>query len=86
MNEYLDRQVYAMAEASINHQRVIANLMRLLGNQLRNTPCEPLASNTKVKIGDLAVFYPDVIVACEPETAHYCRSAIKIHTPHGRNY
>lgn len=69
-HEYIEGQVYAMAGASINHQRVIANLMRLFGNQLRNTPCEPLASDTKVKIGDLAVFYPDVIVVCEPETAN----------------
>jgi Uma2 family endonuclease len=69
-HEYLDGQIYAMAGASINHQRVIANLMRLFGNQLRNTPCEPLASDTKVKIGDLAVFYPDVIVVCEPETSN----------------
>jgi Uma2 family endonuclease len=69
-HEYLDGQIYAMAGASINHQRIIANLMRLFGNQLRNTPCEPLASDTKVKIGDLAVFYPDVIVVCEPETSN----------------
>jgi Uma2 family endonuclease len=69
-HEYLDGQIYAMAGASINHQRIIANLMRLFGNQLRNTPCEPLASDTKVKVGDLAVFYPDLIVVCEPETSN----------------
>lgn len=65
-HEYLNGDVYAMAGASISHQRVIANLMRLLGNQLRGTPCEPLASDTKVKISDLAVFYPDVMVVCDP--------------------
>ena len=65
-HEYLNGEVYAMAGASISHQRVIANLMRLFGNQLRGTPFEPLASDTKVKISDLAVFYPDVMVVCDP--------------------
>jgi Uma2 family endonuclease len=69
-HEYIEGQVYAMAGASKNHQRVISNLVRILSDHLRNTPCDTFASDIKVKIGDLAVFYPDVIVACEPETAN----------------
>jgi len=69
-HEYIEGQVYAMAGASKNHQRVISNLVRILSDHLRNTPCDTFASDIKVKIGDLAVFYPDVIVACELETAN----------------
>jgi Uma2 family endonuclease len=69
-HEYIEGQVYAMAGASKNHQRIISNLVRLLSTHLKNTPCDTFASDIKVKIGDLAVFYPDVIVACEPETAN----------------
>ncbi len=67
-HEYLDGQIYAMAGASKNHQRVISNLVRKLSEHLRNTPCDTFVSDIKVRIGDIAVFYPDVIVACEPET------------------
>lgn len=67
-HEYLDGQVYAMAGASKNHQRITLNISSIFRNHLKNTPCDTFASDIKVKIGDLAVFYPDVIVACEPET------------------
>jgi Uma2 family endonuclease len=69
-HEYLKGQVYAMAGASKNHQRISMNIGSLFREHLRNTPCDTFASDIKVKIGDLAVFYPDVIVVCEPETAN----------------
>jgi len=69
-HEYIEGQVYAMAGASKNHQRISMNIGSLFREHLRNTPCDTFASDIKVKIGDLAVFYPDVIVACEPETAN----------------
>ncbi|MFI3189364.1 MAG: Uma2 family endonuclease [Methylococcales bacterium] len=67
-HEYIDGQVYAMAGASKNHQRIISNLVRLLSTHLKNTPCDTFASDIKVKVSDFAFFYPDVIVACEPDT------------------
>jgi Uma2 family endonuclease len=69
-HEYIDGQVYAVAGASKNHQRVISNLVRILSDHLRHTRCDTFASDIKVKISDLAVFYPDVIVTCEPEMAN----------------
>jgi Uma2 family endonuclease len=67
-HEYLDGQIYAMAGASKNHQRVTMNIGSLFRDHLKNTPCDTFASDIKVRIGDLAFFYPDVIVACERET------------------
>lgn len=69
-HEYIDGQVYAMAGASKNHQRITLNISSIFKTHLKDTPCDTFASDIKVKIGDLAVFYPDVIVACEPETAN----------------
>lgn len=66
--EYVQGRVVAMAGASKNHQRIIANLMRLFGNHLLNTPCEPFDSDIKVRVSDLAFFYPDVIISCETES------------------
>jgi len=67
-HEYLEGRVYAMAGASKNHQRIITNVVRTLSEHLKNTPCDTYASDIKIRIGDLAFFYPDVIVACQDDT------------------
>ncbi len=69
-HEYIDGQVYAMAGASKNHQRIIMNIGSLFKEHLKNTPCDTFTSDIKVKVSDFAFFYPDVIVACEPDTAN----------------
>jgi len=63
-HEYLDGQVYAMAGASRNHERIAGNIYRKIGNYLEGNPCEPFASDMKVKAGN-NFFYPDVMVVCE---------------------
>ena len=69
-HEYIDGQVYAMAGASVSHNRIVANLSRELGNQLRNTPCEPFGSDMKVRVED-DFFYPDVTVVCHQASNDY---------------
>jgi Uma2 family endonuclease len=69
-HEYIDGQVYAMAGASSSHNRIVANLNRELGNHLRNTPCEPFASDMKVRVKD-DFFYPDVLVDCHHQANDY---------------
>jgi Uma2 family endonuclease len=66
-HEYIDGAVYAMAGASKNHQRILANVSGELWTQLKNTPCEPFASDIKVKVGS-KFFYPDVMVVCKDDT------------------
>ncbi len=65
--EFINGDVYAMAGASTNHNRIVANLSRELGNILKNTPCEPFASDMKVQV-ERNFFYPDVLVVCDHET------------------
>lgn len=62
-HEYIDGLVYAMAGASSSHNRIVSNLARELGNHLRQTTCEPFASDMKVRVID-DYFYPDVLVVC----------------------
>lgn len=62
-HEYIDGEVYAMTGASANHGRILANLVRLLGNHLAGAPCDVFAADMKVKTGH-AFFYPDLIVDC----------------------
>lgn len=62
-HEYIDGQVYAMAGAHSNHNRLTATLIRKIGNHLDGKQCQPYASDMKVKIGT-KFFYPDVLVDC----------------------
>jgi len=62
--EFINGDVYAMAGASTNHNRIVANLVGELRSGLKNTPCEPFASDMKVQV-DRSFFYPDVLVVCD---------------------
>jgi Uma2 family endonuclease len=66
-HEYIDGYVVAMAGASKNHERISGNIFIALGNHLKNSPCEPFASDIKIKAGT-KYFYPDVMVVCEDKT------------------
>ena len=78
-HEYMDGQVYAMAGASRNHERIAGNVYRKIGNHLENHPCEPFASDMKVKAGN-NFFYPDVMVVCDEQNPqeYYTASPVLI--------
>ena len=63
-HELIDGQIYAMAGASANHDRISSNISRKFGNHLEDSPCEPFGSDMKVKVGS-KFFYPDVMVDCQ---------------------
>ena len=63
-HEYIDGEVYAMAEASRNHLRLVGNLHTALNRHLNNSPCEPFVNYLKVK-ANRNFFYPDVMVICD---------------------
>lgn len=64
-HEFVDGQVFAMAGASANHNRVARNLVSHLTTHLAATPCEAFVSDMKVKVDDV-FYYPDVMVCCDP--------------------
>ncbi|SMG64291.1 protein containing DUF820 [methanotrophic bacterial endosymbiont of Bathymodiolus sp.] len=78
-HELIDGQIYAMAGANANHERISSNISRKFGNHLEASPCEPFGSDMKVKAGS-KFFYPDVIVDCQfDETqAYYTETPIII--------
>ncbi len=66
--EYIDGEIFAMAGAGKNHQRIIFNLCGELYRYLKGTPCEAFSSDTKIRADKgRKYFYPDVIVACESD-------------------
>ena len=74
-HEYLDGFIYAMAGESPTHADISANLVILIGEQLRDSPCRVRTKDTKIRSGPRrrqtmkGLFsYPDVVVIRgEPE-------------------
>ena len=69
-HEYIDGQVYAMSGAHKDHNRIAGEVFRILANHLQDNPCEPYASDMKVKVGK-NFFYPDVMVDCSGKEEDY---------------
>ena len=68
-SEYYSGEIHAMAGASLRHNIIVANLMRELGSALRDSPCQPIASDQRVYVQETGLnTYPDIVVLCdEPE-------------------
>ncbi len=65
-HEYLQGQLVAMAGASKAHVIIVGNLSALLVNHLRGTGCLSYATDMKVRLPDLNIFYySDLAVTCD---------------------
>ena len=76
-HEYVDGEIFAMAGASISHQRIISNLVINIGTHLKHTPCEVFSSDIKVRADSgKKYFYPDALVVCQNDDkdAYYTES------------
>ena len=73
-HEYLDGVIYAiqgeafrgMAGGTAIHADIIRNFGFALHAALRGTSCSVKMSDMRLRIADDAVFYPDVLVHCQP--------------------
>lgn len=64
-HEFLGGHTYQMAGASREHNLIVSNLVRHLGNLLDGDDCEIYSSNMKVRIPLTNDYtYPDVVLAC----------------------
>ncbi|MCC6132633.1 MAG: Uma2 family endonuclease [Acidobacteria bacterium] len=64
-HEFYDGEIVAMTGASLSHNRLSRNLVRLLGNQLAGSSCEVLGADMRVWIPAWESYvYPDVLVVC----------------------
>ncbi|MEB3295627.1 MAG: Uma2 family endonuclease [Synechococcales bacterium] len=65
-HEYLQGQMVAMAGASKTHVIITGNLSALLVNHLRGSGCIAYATDMKVRLPALNLFYyPDLAVTCD---------------------
>ena len=64
-SEYLNGQIYAMSGASEEHNTIVFNLARRIGNQLDKKPCRGYVNDMRVKVSPTGLYtYPDVVVVC----------------------
>jgi Uma2 family endonuclease len=64
-HEYFRGEVFAMTGGRRSHGRVVANLLRHLGNRLDGSPCQVFSESMKVQVGIDTILYPDVFVTCD---------------------
>jgi Uma2 family endonuclease len=72
-HEYLGGFVYAMAGATIAHDRISANVVASLHAGLRGKPCQPHTSDMKIRVKlptHVRFYYPDASVICESNPPH----------------
>ena len=66
-HEYLDGEVFAMDGARDAHNTIALNIGTHLRNHLRGTPCRAFIADMKLRVEAAdAVFYPDLMVTCDP--------------------
>ena len=64
-SEYRYGQIVAMTGTSLNHNRIVVDLARVLGRELQGSPCEPFTNDVRVRVSRTGLYtYPDVIVTC----------------------
>lgn len=64
-SDYYDGEIFAMSGGSVVHSLICSNLVRELGNRLKNTPCAAFESNLRLKVKATGLrCYPDVGVYC----------------------
>jgi Uma2 family endonuclease len=65
-HEYVLGQVYALAGASENHNRIAVNVLAALLPAARASGCRVVGSDQKLQPGNDLYYYPDVQVLCDP--------------------
>jgi Uma2 family endonuclease len=65
-HEYLDGEIYAMVGASRRHSMIVSNIAGHLWTALRGSSCETHTNEVKLQVAETAIYYPDVVVTCDP--------------------
>ena len=77
-HEFVDGEVFAMADAEDGHVTVTLNLAMALRQHLAGTPCRTLVVDTKVHVALANSYvYPDVLVTCH--AADHANRLVKSH-------
>ena len=64
-SQFYHGEMFAMAGASKEHNRINANLVRTVGNALVGGECETYSRDMRLKISPTGLYtYPDIVIVC----------------------
>ncbi len=66
-HEFVEGDIYAFAGASRRHSLIVTYLVISLGLAARGGPYEVHSNDVKLRATDRIIYYPDVMVVCDPE-------------------
>jgi Uma2 family endonuclease len=68
-SEFYNGEMFAMAGASREHNRLKENLVIEIGSRLKGGPCQSFSSDLRVKVSRTGLYtYPDIVIVCgEPQ-------------------
>ncbi len=70
-SEFYRGEIFAIAGASYNHNRISANILTEVGSRLKQGTCAPLSSDQKVFVQATGLYtYPDFVVVCGQPQFH----------------
>jgi Uma2 family endonuclease len=62
--------MFAMARASMPHNRIKDNTVIEIGNRLKGGPCRTYSSDQRVLVDATGLYtYPDILIVCGPEVS-----------------
>lgn len=67
-HEFVGGQLYAMTGTTKRHNLIVGNILVALRTAARGTSCPVYSESVKVRTPGDIVYYPDVMVACEPDS------------------
>ena len=66
-HEYYQGEIFAMSGASVNHNRIQANMIGELYLKLKGKDCQPYGSDLRIHIPQNTLYtYPDISIFCAP--------------------
>lgn len=65
-HEYVGGYLYAMTGTSRRHNRIVTNFASLLLEAADAQGCGVYQSDLKVEVSERVIFYPDLLVTCDP--------------------
>jgi Uma2 family endonuclease len=64
-HEYFDGEIVDFAGTSLDHTRIVQNIVGNFYNQLRGGNCQTFATDIRVRVGKTRAYtYPDILVIC----------------------
>ena len=85
--EYIDGHVWMLADGSLDHSTIQANIIGLLKNLLRGGPCRVFTSDARVQLSATRYVFPDVSVSCDSldrgraDIVHFPRLVVEVLSP-----